>query len=86
MLFNRDADAEQQFAGARLGHQLAATLARLIGIPLPAAKLTVSRRRTHDVPIDASVVAEQQKSADFYLEAGLLAKRLDVAATSFAAL
>lgn len=63
------------------GHiaEYADTLARIIGIPPQAARLAFERRGTRYVPIDAAVVAEQQKAADFYLEAGLLKKRLDVA-------
>jgi len=55
--------------------------ARIIGIPVPAARLAFERRATRYVPIDAAIVAEQQQTADFYLAAGLLAKRLDVAGT-----
>lgn len=76
--------ARAQQWGIQHPDEYAATLSRIIGIPLQAARLSASRRRTHDVKIDAAVVAEQQKSADFYLESGLLTKRLDVAATSFA--
>jgi len=61
------------------------TLARIIGIPVPAARLAFERRGTRYVPLDAQVAAEQQKAADFYLEAGLLQKRLEVAG-SFATL
>ncbi|KVO26457.1 sulfonate ABC transporter substrate-binding protein [Burkholderia ubonensis] len=58
-----------------------ATLARIIGIPQPAAKLQFERRRTHWQPIDAAVIAEQQRTADFYLKAGLLRQPLDVRPT-----
>jgi sulfonate transport system substrate-binding protein len=54
------------------------TLARIIGIPPRAARLAFERRQTSFVPIDAAVVAEQQKTADFYLQSGLLTKRLEV--------
>ncbi|KWK57856.1 ABC transporter substrate-binding protein [Burkholderia ubonensis] len=58
-----------------------ATLARIIGIPQPAAKLQFERRRTRWQPIDAAVIAEQQRTADFYLKAGLLRQPLDVRPT-----
>jgi len=54
------------------------TLARIIGIPLPAARLSFERRQTRYIAIDAALNAEQQRTADFYLDAGLLPKRLDV--------
>ncbi|CAN0626503.1 sulfonate transport system substrate-binding protein [Burkholderia multivorans] len=58
-----------------------ATLARIVGIPQPAARLQFERRRTRWQPIDTAVVAEQQRTADFYLKAGLLRQPLDVRAT-----
>lgn len=58
-----------------------ATLARIIGIPPEAARLQFERRRTQWQPIDAELVAIQQQTADFYLKAGLLRQRLDVATT-----
>lgn len=58
-----------------------AALARIVGIPQPAAKLQFERRRTRWLPIDAAVIAEQQRTADFYLKAGLLRQPLDVRAT-----
>ena len=54
------------------------TLARIIGIPLAAARLSFERRQTRYIPIDAALGSEQQRTADFYLEAGLLPRRLDV--------
>ncbi|PRD64911.1 ABC transporter substrate-binding protein [Malikia granosa] len=58
-----------------------ATLARIIGIPEEAAKLQFVRRATHWVSIDEQVVADQQRTADFYLKAGLLKQRLQVSNT-----
>lgn len=54
------------------------TLAKIIGIPLPAARLSFERRQSRYIAIDTAVVAEQQRTADFYLDTGLLPKRLDV--------
>ncbi len=61
--------------------EFSAALARIIGIPPEAARLQFERRRTQWQPIDAELVAIQQQTADFYLKAGLLKQRLDVAAT-----
>ncbi len=57
------------------------TLARIIGIPEEAAKLQFVRRVTRWVNIDEPVVADQQRTADFYLKAGLLKQRLEVRST-----
>jgi len=61
--------------------EFSATLARIIGIPPEAARLQFERRRTRWQPIDAELVTIQQQTADFYLKAGLLRQRLDVATT-----
>lgn len=58
-----------------------ATLARIIGIPPAAARLQFERRRTQWQPIDETIVAEQQRTADFYRKAGLLKRPLDVRPT-----
>jgi len=55
-----------------------ATLARIIGIPEEAARLQFERRATRWVQIDEQVVADQQRTADFYFNAGLIKQRLDV--------
>ena len=44
-------------------------------------KLQFERRNTRWLPIDATVIAEQQRTADFYLKAGLLRQPLDVRTT-----
>jgi sulfonate transport system substrate-binding protein len=61
--------------------EFSATLARIIGIPADAAKLQFERRSTQWITFDNQVIADQQRSADFYLNAGLLKQRLDVKAT-----
>lgn len=61
--------------------EFAAALARIIGIPADAARLQFERRATRWQAIDAQVVADQQRTADFYLDAGLIKQRLDVRAT-----
>jgi len=58
-----------------------ATLARIIGIPADAAKLQFERRQQKWVPIDAKVIADQQGTADFYRQVGLIKQPLDVKAT-----
>lgn len=56
-------------------------LARIIGIPAEAAQLQFERRATRWQDIDNQVIADQQRTADFYLSAGLLKQRLDVRGT-----
>jgi sulfonate transport system substrate-binding protein len=58
-----------------------ATLARIIGIPPEAAKLQFERRQQKWVPIDAQVIADQQKTADFYHQVGLIKQTLEVRGT-----
>ncbi len=58
--------------------EFSASLARIIGIPADAARLQFERRQTRWQPIDAQVVADQQRTADFYQEVGLVKQRLDV--------
>lgn len=53
-------------------------LARIIGIPVDAARLQFERRATRWQDIDAQVIADQQRTADFYLKAGLIKQKLDV--------
>ena len=61
--------------------EYSAALARIIGIDPAAARLQFERRATRWLPVDADVLADQQRSADFYLNAGLLKQRLDIATT-----
>jgi sulfonate transport system substrate-binding protein len=58
-----------------------ATLARIIGIAPEAARLQFARRQTVWRAIDPQVIAEQQRTADFYVKVGLLKQRLEVATT-----
>lgn len=58
-----------------------ATLARVIGIPADAARLQFERRHTLWQAIDTQVIADQQRTADFYLDVGLIKQRLDVRGT-----
>ena len=58
-----------------------ATLARIIGIPPEAARLQFERRQQKWVPIDAQVIADQQGTADFYRQVGLIKQGLDVKTT-----
>lgn len=58
-----------------------AAMARIVGIPPEAAKLQFSRRATKWRNIDEALVAEQQRTADFYSQVGLLRQPLDVKTT-----
>ena len=57
------------------------SLAKIIGIPVAAAKLQFERRAMRWQNIDAQVIADQQRTADFYVKAGLLKQRLEVQST-----
>jgi len=61
--------------------EYSAALARVIGIAPDAARLQFERRAQRWISADAQVLADQQRTADFYLEAGLLKQRLDVKTT-----
>jgi len=58
--------------------EFSATLAKVIGISPEAARLQFERRQQRWVAIDAQVLAEQQRTADFYLESGLIKQNLVV--------
>lgn len=58
-----------------------AALARIIGIPPEAARLQFERRQQQWVAIDAKVIADQQATADFYRQVGLIKQPLQVAPT-----
>ena len=57
------------------------SLARIVGIPADAAQLQFQRRATRRKDVDVQVLADQRKTADFYLAAGLIKQRLDVRGT-----
>jgi sulfonate transport system substrate-binding protein len=58
-----------------------ATLARIIGISPEAARLQFERRHQAWRALDDTILAEQQRTADFYWKAGLLRQRLEVGPT-----
>lgn len=59
----------------------AAKLAALINIPVGAAKLSLTRQASRYSKVDERIISQQQKTADFYYEAKLIPKRLDVRST-----
>jgi sulfonate transport system substrate-binding protein len=61
--------------------EFSAALARIIGIAPEAARLQFERRAQRWINVDAQVLADQQATADFYLDAGLLKQRLEVRST-----
>lgn len=61
--------------------EYARQLAALTGVPEEAARRALVRRQQTWVPIDAGVVAAQQRVADTYAEAGIIRAPLDVAPT-----
>ncbi|RRZ95521.1 ABC transporter substrate-binding protein [Erwinia sp. 198] len=60
-----------------------ATLANIIGFPQQAVKLSFSRRKAHWQAIDPQTVAQQQATADFYQQQGLIARPLQVEPTFY---
>lgn len=54
-------------------------LATLVGAPFNIARDTHLRNINKAAPIDATVIADQQATADLYADAGVIAKRFDVA-------
>jgi sulfonate transport system substrate-binding protein len=58
--------------------EYSAALSRVTGIAPDAARLQFERRAQRWVAVDAKVLADQQATADFYLDAGLLKQRLEV--------
>jgi sulfonate transport system substrate-binding protein len=48
------------------------------GIGLDIWQVAAGRARRGPVPVDAALIAEQQKTADRYLRAGLITQRIDV--------
>lgn len=63
-----------------LGHvdDYATYWAGLVGTSVEVARFTFTSAPTWPVPIDDRVIAEQQRTADLYTDAGVIARRLDV--------
>lgn len=59
--------------------EAAAIQSRVSGLPPDVLKVVYQRAQLHPVPIDDSVIAAQQKTADLYQRAGVIKKHLDVA-------
>ena len=78
--FGQRAVRAQRWSDQHLS-EYSATLARVIGIAPEAARLQFERRAQRWVVADAQVLADQQRTADFFLESGLLKQRLDVKGT-----
>lgn len=57
------------------------SLSKIIGFPEAAAKLSFERRAMHWVPLDEATIAEQQKTADFYHDHGLIPQRIEARPT-----
>src|SRR5471030_745397 len=56
-------------------------LAKIIGFPLDAAKLSFERRKSYWQAIDSATEIQQQQTADFYHAQGLLPVALNVSGT-----
>ena len=53
-------------------------MTRIVGILVEAAKLQFERRQQKWVAVDSEVIAEQQGTANFYQEVGLIKQHMDV--------
>ncbi|MBN3855793.1 sulfonate ABC transporter substrate-binding protein [Paraburkholderia sp. Ac-20340] len=58
--------------------EYAAELAKLWGLPAPVVQQAVDRNEFGAVPITKSILGEQQKIADTFLDLGLVPRRVDV--------
>ena len=57
----------------------AGTWSKIVGLPREVAVKMYQRGELRATPIDASVVADEQKTIDLYLRFGLIPKRIDAA-------
>jgi sulfonate transport system substrate-binding protein len=64
--------------GAAHGDDYAALLTKETGVPLEVWRAVAGRTKRLPAPIDATLIADQQKTADRYLRAGLIEKKIDV--------
>jgi sulfonate transport system substrate-binding protein len=62
-----------------LGHldDYARTWSAVVGLPAEIGEKVNARAKTHPEPIDASVIADEQKTIDLYARSGLIGKPLD---------
>jgi sulfonate transport system substrate-binding protein len=80
------ADYVQRLAEAQVwAHQhldtYSQTLSKIIGFPPEAARLSYGRSNARWQSLDDKTIAQQQQTADFYQQAGLLPVRVDVKGT-----
>lgn len=59
------------------------TLANIIGFPPEATKLSFGRSQAKWQTIDSHTIEQQQETADFYFQAGLLPRKFDVKETFY---
>ncbi|WP_147197816.1 ABC transporter substrate-binding protein [Pantoea sp. CCBC3-3-1] len=78
---NRLAEAEKQ-AYANIDNY-SVTLAKIIGFPKEAIRLSFGRRQSHWQAIDSATITQQQETADFYQKQGLINKPLQVEPTFY---
>ncbi len=64
--------------GDRNPKEVAKILAPGLGIDLPVVEKMAERRRNRLKPIDAALIAQQQKVADTYFELELIPKKIDI--------
>jgi sulfonate transport system substrate-binding protein len=55
----------------------AKTWSAIVGLPIAVGEKFFARAKIHATPIDASVIADEQKTIDLYYRSGLIARRID---------
>ena len=58
--------------------EVAGLLAPQLGVPVPVLRLATGRRRYGVVPVDAGIVAEQQRMAEVFLSLKLIPRAIEV--------
>jgi sulfonate transport system substrate-binding protein len=83
-------DFVARLANARrwgLGHpdDYAKTWSAIVGLPIEVGEKVNTRAKIHATPIDASVIADEQKTIDLYYRSGLIGRRIDASTVVSAA-
>jgi sulfonate transport system substrate-binding protein len=83
-------DFVARLANARrwgLGHpdDYAKTWSAIVGLPIEVGAKYYARAKIHATPIDASVIADEQKTIDLYYRSGLIGRRIDASTVVSAA-
>jgi sulfonate transport system substrate-binding protein len=58
-------------------HDYANTWSAIVGLPIEVGEKFYTSAKIHAAPIDASVIADEQKTIDLYYRSGLIGRRID---------